>query len=197
MPRRGARAAVGASLRLRRSRSAARAREASGREELGRRLVSSIGGRPHSAVDSMSWRSRKNRDITQLELELEADAAEGIAHKPSQAPARGTHPGAPANRSRRSRAARAAAAERPATAPNVSVLRTTPSLEPLGEPEQSAEDDRRERHSMGWNKAPLVQQRRARQELLEAVEQGAATQVEVLLRFGTPVRGTHDTRSDE
>ena len=86
MRRRGARAAVGASLRLRRSRSAARAREASGRAELGRRLVSSIAGRPQSAVDSMSWRSRKNRDITQLELELEAgDVDAGLvssgAHK--------------------------------------------------------------------------------------------------------------------
>lgn len=237
----GGRAAVGASLRLRRSRSAARAREASAREELGRRLTETIGGRPQSAVESLSWRSRKKSASTQLELELEADANEDIARSLTVArvPARGTHPGAPANNSRRSRAARSV--PRPSTAPNagasigigIGVRRASPSLEPLSVPSASTvvdemapvdsgrtelaapvdnsrhpspdvsdsgspdEDDRTERLPQAdWSTAPRIRQRRLRQELLQAVEEGATNEVDALLRFGTPVRGTHDDHLD-
>ena len=179
MRRRGSRASVGASLRLRRSRSAARARPPSAAAVLARR-VDSI----HSA---------------RLERELEADAAEEWSPG-NRAPVRGTHPDAPANRSRR---ARSAAAGRPSTAPNIGMRHTAPSPEAPDAPSPSmsggsetAEVGRAERSSTGWSQASTAQRRQLRQELLEAVERGVATDVEALLRFGTPVRGTHDSHLD-
>ena len=212
MRRRGTRAAVGASLRLRRSRSAARQREASGRQDLARQAVAAIGGRPQTA-DNVSWRSRKTRPQTQLELELERDAEEDIVSvgpAKSRTPARGTHPGAAANRSRQSRASRTAAAARPSTAPNSYAVGAAHSLKPLS-PLTSAASDSSGGHAAaplasdeqqpppqpsGWSTAPRIRQRRLRQELLQAVEEGDTTEVDVLLRFGTPVRGTHDDHLD-
>lgn len=145
----------------------------------------------------MSWRSRKTHESTRLELELEADAAGDTTRTYSRVPARGTHPGAPANQSRNSRAARSRDAGRPSTAPNVGVRRApTPSLEPLSDEPSAPAEDRNVERPMGWRKASVAEQRRLRQELLEAVEQGRAVDVEVLLRFGTPLRGTHDEHLD-
>ena len=183
------RSRVGASIRLRRSRSASKQR-------------------PSTADGGGSWRSRKDLASTALDIELERDAAGdgwGRVDNSLRAPARGTHPGAAANRSRSSKAARskgdATLLQRPSTADGTygraapgGLEPTVGALEPEPEPQAEAGGGHPERTnsapSDGFRSATRVRQRRHRQELLEAVEEGNTTEVEVLLRFGTPVRDT-------
>jgi len=134
--------------------------------------------------------SKRRPQLSALELELEKDAAEASVGEPGywQRPpsrAREIHPDAQPAQSR-DRA-------RPSTAPEqLAVPAEPPTAAPAADaPAQpSAAPAPAPAPATGWSDSSRVRQRRHRQELLLAVEEGDADTVEALLRFGTPVLDT-------
>ena len=130
--------------------------------------------------------SKRRPQLSALELELEKDAAEASVGEPGywQRPpsrAREIHPDAQPAQSR-DRA-------RPSTAPEqLAVPAEPPTAAPAAD--APAQPSAAPAPATGWSDSSRVRQRRHRQELLLAVEEGDADTVEALLRFGTPVLDT-------
>ena len=132
--------------------------------------------------------SKRRPQLSALERELELDAAEASVGEPGywQRPpsrAREIHPDAQPAQSRDR--------PRPSTAPEqLAVPAEPPAAEAPAADALAASAAPAPAPATGWSDSSRVRQRRHRQELLLAVEEGDADTVEALLRFGTPVLDT-------